>query len=192
VPKLIADVVARGTVASPDQPTLVIDDDLILRPFDDDDVEAAVAAFSTPDIQYFHFRSLDHDEALQWIEECRQGWRSERAATWAIARRINRQVVGRVTTYLSLADGRAEVSYWVLPETRQGRVATRACRSATQWAHSIGIHRVELQHSTKNEGSRHVAIAAGFVCEGIQRGATIHADGWHDMVLYAHISTDDP
>lgn len=192
MPKLIADVAATGTVASSDQPTLVIDDDLILRPFDDDDVEAVVTAFSTPDIQYFHFRSLDHEEALQWIEECRQGWRSERAATWAITQRINHHVVGRVTTYLSLADGRGEVSYWVLPETRQRRVSTRACRSATQWAHSIGIHRVELQHSTRNEGSRHVAIAAGFVREGIQRGATIHADGWHDMVLYAHISTDEP
>jgi RimJ/RimL family protein N-acetyltransferase len=191
MPKLIADVVPAGTVANTVQPTLPIDHALVLRPFQDGDVDAVVAAFSTRDIQYFHFRCLDHEEALQWIEDCRQGWRAERASTWAIVQRSDSGVVGRVTMYLSLAEGRAEVSYWVLPEARQRRVATRACRAATSWAHRIGIHRVELQHSTWNEASQHVAVSAGFVREGIRRDAHLHEDGWHDMVLYAHLSSDE-
>lgn len=191
MPKLIADVVAAGTVAKAVQPTLPIDDALVLRPFQNGDVDAVVIAFSTPDIQYFHFRCLDHEEALQWIEECRQGWRSEKALTWAIVQRSDSRVVGRVTMYLSLADGRGEVSYWVLPEARQRQLATRACHAATGWAHRIGIQRVELQHSTKNEGSQQVALRAGFVREGVRRGAQLHADGWHDMVLYAHLSSDE-
>jgi RimJ/RimL family protein N-acetyltransferase len=189
---MIADVVEPGTIAAGVQPTLAVDEELELRPFEDRDVETVVEAFSAPDIQYFHFRHLDHGEALQWIEQSRQAWCDERAATWAIEQRADGQVLGRVTMYLRLAEGHGEVSYWVLPAARRRHLATRACRTATAWAHGVGIHRVELQHSTKNDGSQRVAIAAGFVFEGIQRSAARLIDGWHDMALYAHVSTDSP
>jgi RimJ/RimL family protein N-acetyltransferase len=35
-----------------------------------------------------------------------------------------------------------------------------------------------------------VARRAGFKEEGVRRGANLHDDGWHDMRLYAHLSTD--
>lgn len=190
VPKLIADVVEAGTIAAGLQPTLTVDDELVLSSFDDRDVDAVVEAFSVPDIQYFHFRQLDPAEASQWIEQTHQAWRDERSATWAIRQLSNGQVLGRVTVYLRLAEGHGEVSYWVLPTARRRQVATRACRAVTAWAHGVGIHRVELQHSTRNGGSQRVALAAGFAFEGIQRGAARLVDGWHDMALYAHLSTD--
>jgi glutathione S-transferase len=74
VPKLIADIIVAGTLAATDQPVLSIDDELELRPFVVGDVETVVTAFSTPDIQFFHFRDLDHDEALEWIEQCANAW----------------------------------------------------------------------------------------------------------------------
>ena len=187
---MIPDVVGAGVVSAAEQPTLTIDHTLVLRPFREDDVEAVVDAFSTADIQYFHARRLNHQEANQWILDSWQHWQSEHAATWAIETRPDCRVVGRVTIYLFLADGRSEVAYWVLPEGRGRGIATRACAAATRWAHSTGIHRVELQHSTKNEASQRVAVSAGFIREGVQREAGLHADGWHDMVLYAHLSTD--
>lgn len=190
MPKLIRDVVAGGTVASMAQPTLRIDDGLVLRLFRDTDADAVVAAFETADIQYFHFRHLDHDEARHWIKDGLAAWRGETAATWAITE--GDQVVGRVTIYLWLADGRGEVSYWVLPAARQRHVATRACRAATAWAHDLGIHRVVLQHATSNTGSERVALAAGFRREGVQRAASLLADGWHDVALWSHLSTDEP
>jgi RimJ/RimL family protein N-acetyltransferase len=190
VPRLVPDVVAAGTISSMTQPHLAIDDELELRPFRDEDVDVVVAAFATPDIQYFHFRRLDHTEALRWIEDSRNSWQWEKSATWAIELRSQARAIGRVTIYLSLAEGRGEVSYWVLPDGRGRGVATRACRTATRWAHSIGLHRVELQHSTINDASQRVALAAGFVREGVRRGAGVLVDGWHDMVLYAHLSSD--
>jgi len=192
MPKLIRDVVALGTVAAMQQPTLPIDDELTLRPFRDDDVDAVVAAFATPDIQYFHFRQLDHDEAKHWIKDCRTAWKAERAATWAVSSGADDRVAGRVTVYLSLADGRGEISYWVLPEARQRRVATRACVAATQWAHALGLHRVILQHAVVNTASARVARSAGFRQEGVQRAASVLADGRHDVVLWSHLSTDEP
>ncbi len=190
VPRLIADIVESGTLAATVQPSFGIDDELELRPFLADDVEVVVMAFSTPDIQYFHSRHLDHDEALAWIEECGNAWRSEKSATWAIVDRSGGRVVGRVTIHLSLAEGHGEVAYWVLPDGRGRGVATRACVAATQWAHGIGLCRIELQHSSANGNSRRVAARAGFLEEGVRRGAGLHADGWHDMVLHSHLSTD--
>lgn len=191
MPKLIPDVVAAGTLAAQQQPTIVIDDELLLRPFDADtpgDVDAVVRAFATADIQYFHFRRLDHEETKEWIAAAKTAWQAETGATWAIAARSDDAILGRVSVYLRLADGTGEVSYWVLPEGRG--VATRACRVAAAWAHRVGIHRVELQHAAVNAGSARVALAAGFQREGVQSGAGLLADGWHDMVLYALLATD--
>ncbi|MCP5024920.1 MAG: GNAT family N-acetyltransferase, partial [Actinomycetia bacterium] len=73
---------------------------------------------------------------------------------------------------------------------RGRNVATRACVAATGWAHALGLHRVQLQHSTSNEGSRRVALGAGFVEEGVRRGANLHDDGWNDMRLYSKLPSD--
>ena len=190
--KLIPPVVDRGAMAGMEQPVISVDDEVSLRPFRPNDARAVVQAFSTPDIQHYHFRRVDSDaEAMQWILDCAEGWRSERSATWAIVSRARDNVFGRVTIYTSLEDGHGEVSYWVLPSARGHGAATRACVAATEWAHRLGIHRVQLQHSTQNEVSRRVALRAGFTEEGVRRGANLHADGWHDMTLYSRLANDE-
>lgn len=189
--KLIAPVVDRGAMAGTEQPVISVDEEIALRPFRPDDAPAVVLAFSTPDIQHYHFRRFDTDaEAGQWILDCAEGWRSEQSATWAIVECSSDEVLGRVTIFTSLEDGHGEVSYWVLPSARGRRVATRACMAATEWAHRLGIHRIQLQHSTRNDASRRVALRAGFTEEGVRRGANLHADGWHDMTLYSRLATD--
>ena len=192
MPKLIPPVVKAGAMANSRQPDIQVDNDLTLRRWRREDAPTVIAAYSSPDIQHYHFRRFDTDaDAQQWIEDCAEGWRSESSATWAIIERHDSNVVGRVTVYTSLEDGYGEVSYWVLPSARGRGVATRACVAATRWAHDLGLHRIQLEHSTRNEASRRVALKAGFVEEGVRRGANLHTDGWHDMVLYSHLATDD-
>lgn len=50
------------------------------------------------------------------------------------------------------------------------------------------IHRLGLVHSTRNEASCKVALAAGFAPEGTLRGSGKHVDGWHDMHLHARLA----
>lgn len=89
---------------------------------------------------------------------------------------------------VSLCEGRAEIAYWVVPQFRRRKIATRALNLLTEWAfESSGLHRLELQHSTANEGSCAVALASGFELEGTLRSSVLHADGWHDMQLHAKI-----
>ena len=192
VGKLIEPVVAPGAMASGPQPSIVIDDQLLLRPWSSEDVAVVLEAFATPDIQHWHFRRFDTEsEAEEWIDGLNRGWAEERCATWAIVDCVATLVVGRVAVYTNLEDGYGEVSYWVLPAARAQGVATRACVAATTWAHHVlGLHRVQLEHSTHNEGSRRVALKAGFVEEGVRRQANLHADGWYDMRLYSHLAGD--
>lgn len=179
-------------MANSPQPDIQIDQDLSLRPWQRDDARAVIEAHSSPDIQHYHFRRFDTEvEARQWIDDCAEGWRTEKSATWAIIQRSDNSVAGRVTVNTALDDGYGEIAYWVLPSARGQGVATRACIAATRWAHDLGLHRIQLEHSTRNDASRHVALKAGFVKEGTKRGANLHADGWHDMTLYSHLATDN-
>lgn len=189
--KLIPPVVAAGAMAGVEQPGIAVDDEVLLRPFEPGDVAAVREAFTTPDIEHWHFRRYEtDDEAAGWIDECGQGWRDERCATWAVVDRAEHRVGGRVSLYTHLENGWGEVAYWLLPSARGRGLATRACVAATRWAHELGLHRVELEHSTRNPSSARVARRAGFTPEGVRRAANLHADGWHDMQVHAHLSSE--
>ncbi|GIE65229.1 acetyltransferase [Actinoplanes palleronii] len=101
-------------------------------------------------------------------------------------------VVGQVgLRRIDLAEGLASISYWVLPGFRGQRFAPRALGALTTWAFDVlGLHRLELSHSTANGASCRVAVQAGYLAEGIKRSEARHADGWHDMHQHARISTD--
>jgi RimJ/RimL family protein N-acetyltransferase len=191
VPILVPPVVVPGSLGGSRQPAIVVDAQLVLRPWRADDAPTVRDAYDVADIQHWHFRRHDsHQEAEAWIATCWSDWSAERAATWAIAGRHDDEVLGRVTLYLVLAEGYAEVSYWVLPWARNRGVATRVVVASTAWAHGLGLHRVQLQHSTRNAASGRVAEKAAFTSEGVRRGAQLLDDGWHDMHVYAHLATD--
>lgn len=54
----------------------------------------------------------------------------------------------------------------------------------------LGLHRIEVDHSTRNTASCRVAERAGYRVEGTKRSQALHADGWHDMHQHARIATD--
>ncbi|WP_073946134.1 GNAT family N-acetyltransferase [Streptomyces kebangsaanensis] len=90
--------------------------------------------------------------------------------------------------------GVARVGYWVLPEARGRRVATRALGLAADWAfREVGLHRLELAHVAGHEASCRVAEHRGFRHEGLLRGALFEAgrrDAFRDAHLHARLATD--
>lgn len=173
-----------------EQPSIRIDDELGLRPFDSGDAEVVMRAFATPDIQLYHgFRVDDRDQANEWISRTHSLWSEAKSAVWAI--HDSSRVWGRCALHIDCRRGTAEIAYWLLPEARGRGAATRAVIAVTDWAHtSLGVHRILLQHSTRNAASRAVAERSGYVAEGIARQQDIHTDGWHDMQQHAHLATD--
>ncbi|SCL31686.1 Protein N-acetyltransferase, RimJ/RimL family [Micromonospora rhizosphaerae] len=163
---------------------------LLLRPWQPSDRPAVVAAYADPAIQRWHCRSMTDDEAHDWIAAWPDRWRGETGAGWAVL--DARNVVGQISLRrVALAEGLAEVSYWVLPDARGRRVATRALTALAAWCFdTLKLHRAELCHSTANVASCRVAGYAGFAAEGTKRREGRHADGWHDMHLHARLAGD--
>jgi RimJ/RimL family protein N-acetyltransferase len=201
VPSLRGPAVPPGRLAQLAQPVLELDgpvldgpvlDGLVLRPWRAADAAAVAAAYADPGIQRWHMRSMTVAEAGAWISTWPGRWNTETGAGWAVAGPGG--VVGQISLRrVDLVEGLGELSYWVLPAARGQRVATRALGALTGWALGpLGLHRLELAHSTLNEASCRVARKAGYRLEGTKRQEALHADGWHDMHLHARLASDPP
>jgi ribosomal-protein-alanine N-acetyltransferase len=85
VAKLIPPVVVKGALSDSVQPELDVDHELRLRPWRSSDASAVFEAYSSPDIQRYHFRrhETEHD-AEEWIAHEIEGWSKERSASWAV------------------------------------------------------------------------------------------------------------
>ncbi|MEU8655229.1 GNAT family N-acetyltransferase [Actinoplanes philippinensis] len=191
MPLLTTPALPDGALSFRPQPE-IHGDRLALRPWQERDVASVVAAFADPAIQRWHCRSLTTDEAREWIAQWQPRWRAETDASWAITE--NGRVAGQIgLRHIDLAEGLAKISYWVLPDSRGHRLAPRALTALTSWAFAdLGLHRLELSHSTSNTPSCRVATQCAYLLEGTRRSEARHADGWHDMHAHARLSTDQP
>jgi ribosomal-protein-alanine N-acetyltransferase len=189
MPSLVTPALPAGSLASMDQ-AAIVGDGVLLRAWTAADRSAVVAGFADPDIQRWHCRSLDDEEALAWISRWRAGWLAETEACWAVV--VDGTVAGQIgLRRIDLAEGMAAISYWTLPAARGRRVAPRSLEALTGWAFGdLGLHRLELSHSTANTASCRVAHRSGFHAEGTKRSEALHTDGWHDMHLHARLATD--
>jgi len=167
----------------------------MLRPWRLADAEDVRAAFQDPAIQRWHVRRADSvAEARTWIEGWQSGWRNETSGHWAVVDAEADTLLGRISLKaFDLADGKAELAYWMAPSARGRGVCPRAAITLTDWALTEGgFHRIQLQHSTANHASCRVAVKSGFAAEGIRRGSALHADGWHDMHVHARLHPSTP
>lgn len=187
MPQLVSPAVPAGRLRSLVQPALTVDE-LVLRPWRASDASRLVEAYDDPAIRQWHARSMTEAEAHEWIASWPERWNAETGADWAVVDEAG-ELVGRVgLKTLSLHNGAGEVSFWVMPAARGRRVAPRALSAVTDWMFSeVGLERIELVHSTRNEPSCRVAAKAGYPYEGTLRHQALHADGWHDMHLHARV-----
>jgi RimJ/RimL family protein N-acetyltransferase len=178
-------------MAKHEQPVLRAEGSVTLRPWTRADAAGVMDAFHEPSIQQWHMRRLDtEEETLAWIRAWHERWRAETDASWAVTRTDGAALLGYVALRdIDLEFGYAEVTYWVLPGFRGHGIATRGCRAVADWAFGdLGLHRLEVRHSTANVASCRVASNAGFEPEGTLRSALLHPDGWHDMHVHSRIS----
>jgi [ribosomal protein S5]-alanine N-acetyltransferase len=191
VPILVQPALPAGTFSDRRQPELV-GEGVTLRPWTQEDAAGLVCAYSDPDIQRWHCRSLDSEEAALLINQWRQAWQSDAGVSWAAIDRRDGRVLGRAGfNRIDLSQARAEVAYWVLPAARGQGVATAAVTALSRWAFDeVGFQRLELVHSVENTVSCKVATATGFTTEGTMRQSMLNQDGWHDSHLHARLCTE--
>lgn len=191
MPLLVDPVLSQGTLRDIAQPRLVADG-LMLRPWRRSDAAAVQTAFACAEIQRWHVRRLDTlDEADEWVTQWADRWDGETAASWAVVDGDD-QPLGQVgLRNISLAEGSASLSYWVIPAARGRAIAATSVVTVSAWAFGlIGFNRLNLHHSTANTASCRVAERTGYRLEGTLRQAVKHADGWHDWHVHGRLGTD--
>lgn len=189
----LAPVLPAGSLNRLEQPIIALPDGISLRPWMTEDAGTVVTAFSVPDIQRWHMRSIDNiAEAEEWVAAWAQRWEAETDASWAVTDQ-NGSAVGYVALRsLFLPAAQAEVAYWLLPGARGVGLAAQAARAVTTWGFTtLRLHRIFLTHSVRNGPSCRVAVALGYAQEGTLRQYQRLIDGWHDVHVHARL-TDDP
>ena len=88
-------------------------------------------------------------------------------------------------------NARAELGYW-LRSDRTGRgFATRATRLVARYGiEELGLHRIEIIMSTRNDPSRRVAERVGARHEGVLHGRIRLPDGQHDGHMYSIVADE--
>jgi [ribosomal protein S5]-alanine N-acetyltransferase len=176
------------------QPTIPAGN-LLLRPWGPDDDLYVAKAFQDPAIRGWSGIRIDSpEEAGAWIARWAAKWTARSAASWAVVAAGEPGVVLGQVALRSLWIGEmAEISYWVLPDSRGQGIAPRATRALATWAlDEFDLTRLEIVHSVRNSESCRVARRAGFRAEGIKGSLQRHeVGGIHDMHLHAMVRPAD-
>jgi RimJ/RimL family protein N-acetyltransferase len=140
---------------------------LRLRPWRSDDLSALLTAHRDPLLRRWLSTSLtDEAEAGHWLTAQAAGWAAATRFSFAVvAGADDRPPVGHVAVNVGTT-GTAEVGYWTAPEARRQGVAARALATVSRWAldeqRIVGLTRLDLFHTERNEASCRVASRCGF------------------------------
>jgi RimJ/RimL family protein N-acetyltransferase len=161
------------------------DEVLRLRPFEEGDVPAIVAACQDPEIPRWTAVPSPYTEAdaRAWLD-------SGEEESFAVVDRTSGELLGSIgVRYFD--GGIGEVGYWVKREARGRGVATRALALVARWALvDKELGRFQLRADVANEASQRVAERAGFVREGVLRSALAFKGERRDVVMYSLVRED--
>ncbi len=150
-----------------------------LRPLHDDDAPRLLEMLHDPDQLRWGAPAFvpvpdDVGELAGRIADSAGAWAEQQPGTLAITDAHDTflgDVAWRWTASERMAV--ADLGYVVHPDARGRGVGRRAIVLLTRWLmdpDGRGLARVQLDHSTENEASCRVALAAGFEREGLRRG----------------------
>jgi len=174
------------------QPTLT-DGVVVLRPWHDEDVAAAIAGHDEEIAHWFGNEqvapSLEAQRAA--VERWRAGYADNRSTVNFLVE-AEGSVVGDVEVRTK-EGGIGELS-WILFAGHRGRgYGVRAVRLLVDYAFdALGLTRVEAHVNVANERSKRLATRAGLHREGVMRGRETLFGEQHDTVLFARLRTDPP
>ncbi|MBP2702888.1 GNAT family N-acetyltransferase [Microbispora sp. RL4-1S] len=176
-----------------DERLTIITERLVLRPFGKGDagrVRAVIAAGAQPTA--LPPGSPGHPAGIgQWLSNgVHELWRSGQGIHLAMETADG--IIGSISLFKAQwGMGIAEVGYGVHPAHRGRGYATEAVRGLTARLLGEGVlRRVELRANADNVASIRVAEKAGFVREGLLRGAGFEDDGPHDLVVFGLLKDD--
>jgi len=145
---------------------------LTLRPWQDSDIPAIVAAFRDEAMRRWLVSPVnDEDEARAVLTRQEADWAHNTCLSWAIDKEgtvVGHFAVKAASPPETLATG---VGYWTVAEARGQGIASRCLQTATEWLFGgqniMPADEIELLHTVGNEGSCRVAQKCGYVLESV-------------------------
>ena len=156
-----------------------------LRPLRPDDAPAVLAAFgSAPDMAR-QGEVRDLASARDYVT------RLTGDGVRACAICVDEVAVGLVCVALDRANRNGWVSYWLHADHRGRGLVARAVATVADLALGEGgLERLELGHRENNPASGRVALAAGFVQEGVERAKFLVEGERVDVLTYGRLPSD--
>jgi RimJ/RimL family protein N-acetyltransferase len=160
------------------------DEEILLRPFGEDDILAIVAACQDPEIPRWTGvpSPYTEDDARGFLLQVEE-------TAFAITDHRTGELIGAIG--VREVEANAQIGYWVKREARGRGVATRALGLVSRWAFDeLGAGRVQLFTEPGNVASQRVAEKAGFVREGVLRRYLYIKGQRRDGVIFSLLPED--
>ena len=176
------------------QPELT-DGVVMLRPWRDEDIEAAVAGHDEEMAHWFGSPEVatSYEQHKRAVDNWRR-WYAEGRSRVGFVIEHDGDVVGSVEVR-DVGGGAGSLSWTLYAGHRGHGYATRAVRLLVDYAiDALGMQRVEAQVDAENERSLRVATRSGLRREGVKRVVPGMADRAEatEMVVLARLATDPP
>jgi RimJ/RimL family protein N-acetyltransferase len=166
----------------------------VLRPFTFDDaaaVQLLAGAAEIADTTMHIPHPYSAEAAEQWIVTHPIAWEDGMGVTYAVTDAATDTVAGAVTLVIAPQHARAELGYWIgLPFWNRG-YCTEAARAVIELGfRTLGLHRIQARHLTRNPASGRVMQKLGMTLEGVHRHALCKNDRFEDLAVYAILADE--
>ena len=164
----------------------------VLRPERSEDADALAQGF-IDDPTLGAMLGIERDqENAEWLRSTAMEGQSgeERTAYWfAIVHPDGGEVIGEIGLIgISWPSRRARLSILVLPAVRRKGVGREAVELLVVWAQGeLDLHRIELHTAPENAPMQALAVASGFVREGLLRHSAFERGHYADNIVYARL-----
>jgi RimJ/RimL family protein N-acetyltransferase len=179
------------------EPTTLTTERLLLRPFDERDVEAVRAACQDPEIVRWipvpdPYGRKDAEEFVFGVSPA--GWREDTMYNFGVFMKSG-DLVGSMglvrLAQLHTPERQAELGFWTVKEQRRKGCTVEAAGAVIDWAFSeLEVERLEWVAEAGNVASRAVALRLGFVMEGTQRARIVQRGTRRDAWVATLLPTD--
>jgi RimJ/RimL family protein N-acetyltransferase/8-oxo-dGTP pyrophosphatase MutT (NUDIX family) len=178
--------------AVPPQPTLT-DGELTLRPWREDDIDAAHHLADEEISRWFDFPGLPPRSGLvEAVERWHQQYDDDRSVVNFLVEVAGETGPVGTVEVRRTSPGVGEISWTTYKPYRGRRIAPRAVRMLITYAFGeLGLERVQAEVDTENRASIAVAVRAGLRREGLLRGSATLAGDRRDMLVFG-LRRDDP
>jgi RimJ/RimL family protein N-acetyltransferase len=172
--------------------TRLTDGEIVLRPFELDDVGQIHDACQDASIQRFIPvpRPYRREDATAYIARARRQWLDGTKAAFAIADATSDELLlGAIS--LALCGSAGTAAYWIAPPARNRGVAVRALRLLDDWAFAqLGLGVIILEIRPDNATSQRVAVRAGYHEAGRLDVNTV--TGERGGLIFSHLAVTSP